>query len=173
VVLSSKKEIYNFNKKLSEYCISDCYLLRHACETFSLVIWDIGNANPFTESATIAGMCNIIFRRQYLEENKIAIIPANWYSWKSKQSLIAIKFLLSEKLRFGIKIQNAGVAGEFRTPTGHLVDVNAILNKKPTVWEYQGCIFHACKDCFRMSNKAIENDPFSTLNLRREKQKAK
>ncbi|KAF4521060.1 hypothetical protein B566_EDAN008132 [Ephemera danica] len=159
---------YDFAKELEEYCTSDSMLLMQACEKFRATMLKIGNINSFSESVTIAGMCNLVFRRNFLPKDTIAIIPNNGYRWKDLQSLIAIKFLLAEELRLGIEIQHSGRAGEFVTPTGHLVDGYAILDGKPTVWEYQGCYFHYCKDCYSRTNVPLKDDPHSTMNFRRE-----
>ena len=165
--------LYDFDKELVEYCISDCKILMQACEKFQDTMLRIGKVCCFSENVTIAGMCNLVFRRNYLPANTIAIIPSNGYRWNDKQSLIAIKFLLAEELRLGINIQHAGRAGEYVTPSGHLVDGYAMLNGVPTVWEYQGCYFHSCRDCYGMSNVALIDDPYSTMNLRREKTDSK
>ena len=160
---------YNFAKELEEYCTSDSMLLMQACEKFRATMLKIGNVNCFSESVTLAGMCNLVFRRNFLPKDTISIIPNHGYRWKDQQSIIAIKFLLAEELRLGIEIQHSGRAGEFVTPTGHLVDGYAILDGKPTVWEYQGCYFHYCQDCYSRNNVPLKDDPHSTMNFRRER----
>ena len=38
--------------------------------------------DPFTTSFTIASYCNFIFRRNYMKENSIGLVPANGYNPK-------------------------------------------------------------------------------------------
>ncbi|KAF4528493.1 hypothetical protein B566_EDAN016897 [Ephemera danica] len=140
---------YVFAKQLEEYCTSDSMLLMQAYEKFRATMLKLE-------------------MRNFLPKDTIAIIPNNGYRWKDQQSLSAIKFLLAEELRLGIEIQHSGRAGEFVTPTGHLVDCYAILNGQPTVWEYQGCYFHFCKDCYSRTNVPLTDKPHTTMNIQRE-----
>ena len=69
--------IFNFQKELREYCISDVTILREACLTFRQLLMkvtqskegvtDNGSIDPFTH-VTIAGVCMNIFKTKYFKE---------------------------------------------------------------------------------------------------------
>ena len=53
--------------------------------------------DPFTASFTIASYCNYIFRRNFMKENTIGLIPANGYNpkqntSKKSKSMVALAF---------------------------------------------------------------------------------
>ncbi|KAF4524609.1 hypothetical protein B566_EDAN013543 [Ephemera danica] len=79
--------------------------------------------------------------------------------------------------KYWLQIERSAVAYCHKIPPGLVLKFNiqegqgncyAILNDQPTVWKYQGCYFHFCKDCYSRTNVPLMDDPHSTMNIRRE-----
>ena len=89
--------------------------------------------------------CNLVFRKTFLQENTIAVIPPCGYKPENKQSVIALKMLAWVAQRDNIAIRHARNHGEQRVGK-YLVDgFNVETN---TVWEVQGCLWHGCERCY-------------------------
>nr|CAI5856595.1 unnamed protein product [Callosobruchus analis] len=73
--LSKQQYVFDFQKEIVDYCISDVNVLQQACLKFSQIMLKEGNVDPFTEAITLPGACNKIFRRNFLEPETIGIIP--------------------------------------------------------------------------------------------------
>jgi G:T-mismatch repair DNA endonuclease (very short patch repair protein) len=166
-------EEFNLDKELLDYCISDVCILREACNKFRSLIINVGNVDPFTECITLASVANKVFRRQFLKDNVIGILPHNGYRYSNNQSKIGIKWLISMEREYNTVIQHSGNAKEYRIETGQFVDGFATINNKKTVFEFNGCYYHACPKCFPFNNTALNTDPTDTMRLRREKTLAK
>jgi G:T-mismatch repair DNA endonuclease (very short patch repair protein) len=164
-----KNATYDFQSELHAYCQSDVDILRKACLKFSKLIVDMCKVNPFIESLTMASTCSKIYRRNFLPKDKISLIPVLGYRMMSQQSLVAIKWLISEENRLGIKIVHAGHSAEYRLPSGHLVDGYAVIDGKETVFEFFGCFFHAHTECMPLKHIPVNNDKNDTPALRRER----
>ena len=164
--------VFNLDEDLKTYCVQDVQVLRHACLAFMRLFETETGVNPFLESITIASACNTVFRKNFLKENTISLIPRNGYRWADKQSLEAIRWLVIEERERGIEIQHAGRGREVKVRGNLKVDGywQNEANGEEHVWEYQGCIFHACKTCYPSGRQEpIANDPDDTLDFRYER----
>ncbi len=68
-------KVFNFREELLGYCQSDVDILQNACMAFRKMMMKEQGVDPFPVSLTIASACNHIFRKNYLRENTIGIIP--------------------------------------------------------------------------------------------------
>jgi hypothetical protein len=85
--------VFDFKKELEEYCWSDVALLTEGCIRYSRECRETSKLNekdtgicPFIETTTLASYCNLLFRRNFLEENTIGIVPAYGFNPKSNMS---------------------------------------------------------------------------------------
>jgi hypothetical protein len=62
-VTVAKTEVFDNRRMLENYCQADVAVLREACQTFRKHFLQIGNAEVFLESMTIASACNKLFRK--------------------------------------------------------------------------------------------------------------
>ncbi|CAH1995991.1 unnamed protein product [Acanthoscelides obtectus] len=115
--------VFDFQKEIVEYCISDVEILTQACLKFRDLIKTETTVDPFQESTTIASCCNKVFRRNFLKPETIGVIPKGGYRWRENQSKIAIQWLLWEEHQRGIKIQHAAKGIE-TIVKGHKVDAS-------------------------------------------------
>ncbi|KAK4885045.1 hypothetical protein RN001_001316 [Aquatica leii] len=162
--------VFDFNNEIVKYCISDVNILRKACLEFWNRFTTSNGVDPFRESCTIAGACNSVFRRNYLTENSIGLIPPNGYRMADKQSTIAIKWLLWLEHTLDIKIEHAGNAREVKLKEGILVD--GFCHATNTVYQFHGCYFHGCEICFPDQTAELSGDKQDTMFARREKTEA-
>ncbi|KAK4880439.1 hypothetical protein RN001_008585 [Aquatica leii] len=162
--------VFDFNIEIVKYCISDVNILRKACLEFWNRFTTSNGVDPFRESCTIAGACNTVFRRNYLTENSIGLIPPNGYRMADKQSTIAIQWLLWLEHTLNIKIQHAGNSREVKLKEGFLVD--GFCHATNTVYQFHGCYFHGCEICFPDQTAELSADKQDTMFAKREKTEA-
>ncbi|CAH2001782.1 unnamed protein product, partial [Acanthoscelides obtectus] len=67
--------VFDFQKEIVEYCISDVEILTQACLKFRDLMKTETTVDPFQESTTIASCCNKVFRRNFLKPETIGILP--------------------------------------------------------------------------------------------------
>ena len=78
-------------KEKEEYCESDVVILRQAdMKLRELFIRETG-VDPLVQSTTIASACNLVYRRNFLKPDTLALIPPGGYRRHEKQSVVAIK----------------------------------------------------------------------------------
>ncbi len=92
---------FDYREELLSYCESDVDILRGACMAYRDMTMKEQGVDPFPVSLTIASACNYIFRRNYLKENTIGIIPTG---------LLPISFDLSNFQRSQFCLQEATLA---------------------------------------------------------------
>ena len=147
---------FNFQQEMENYCKSDVALLRAGCEAFCAQFEPIAGFNPFTHSFTIAGACNLFWRRSLLEPDTIAVRPfQGWRGARVNQSKVAFQwlyFLESQIPKEGAapdRIRHARNGGEQKVvagPDSFFVDGYDPVTQ--TVYEFHGCRWHGCRSCF-------------------------
>ncbi|KAG5885995.1 hypothetical protein JTB14_025389 [Gonioctena quinquepunctata] len=169
--LSEQGYIFDFQKELVEYCVSDVDILSRACLKFRELMIKEGGVDPFTEAITLPGACNKIFRRSFLKPETIGLIPKNGYRCRDNQSKIAIQWLVWEEQQRCIKIQHAG-----RGPEASMANmkVDGFCEETNQIFEFHGCYFHGCPKCikYKRDNFTFE-DPTATIESRYEATLAK
>ena len=143
--LVRKEHVFDFQAEILRYCQSDVDILRRCCLEFRELFREITDVDPFARCLTIASACNLVFRKTFLKENTIAVIPPCGYKPENKQSVIALKMLAWIAQRDDIAIRHARNHGEQRIGKYPVDGYNAELN---TVWEIQGCMWHGCTKCY-------------------------
>ena len=148
-----KNQKFDFKKEFEDYCWSDVRLLAEGCMIFRNCCIestkkdsnDMG-IDPFLNNVTIASFCNLLYRRNFMPKNSIAIIPENGYHPEQKQSKKALLWMKYLSDNFNINIRHKGnVDGEFKIGQ-FFVDGIDFDNK--TIFEFHGCWHHACPKCF-------------------------
>ena len=148
-----KDQVFDFKKEFEDYCWSDVRLLAEGCLIFRKCCIestkkdseDIG-IDPFLHNVTIASFCNLLYRRNFMPQDSIAIIPENGYHPEQKQSKKALLWMkyLSEKNNINIR-HKGHVDGEYKVGQ-FFVDGIDLENK--TIFEFHGCWHHSCPKCF-------------------------
>ncbi|KAF4528502.1 hypothetical protein B566_EDAN016822 [Ephemera danica] len=139
---------FDFKKEFLEYCVSDVSILRQACLVFRKLFQEIVKVDPFTESITIAGGCNLAFRRNFLPDDTVGLIPKSGYRRVDTQSKVALMWLVWLEHTEGHQIEHAGRGREKVLPEGMRENGYAEINNEKVVYEFHGCFFHGCKACY-------------------------
>jgi hypothetical protein len=141
-----KDEKFDFEKEFIDYCSSDVDLLLHGCLRFRKIILENENLDPFQTCITIASLCNHIYRKNYMPENSIAVIPENGFFSQQIHSKISLLWLKYISNLFEINIQHArNSKGEFRIGKYY---VDGYCEETNTIYEFHGCYFHGCPRCY-------------------------
>ena len=91
--LQQENYVFNFQDEILKYCRSDVDILQRCCMEFREMFRSVTDIDPFEKFLTIASACNFVFRKKFLRENTIAIIPPNSYRSQDKYSILALKWL--------------------------------------------------------------------------------
>ncbi|CAH1115486.1 unnamed protein product [Psylliodes chrysocephalus] len=162
----NKNYVFDFQKEIIAYCISDVDILSRACLKFREMIIKEGRVDPFTEAITLPGACNKIFRRNFLKPNMIGLVPKNGYRYRDKQSKIAVQWLIWEGHQRGINIIHAANGTE-AVLAG--VKVDGFCKETNQIFEFHGCYFHGCIKCIKYKrDEPLHEDPTSTIEARYE-----
>ncbi|XP_031338143.1 uncharacterized protein LOC116167047 [Photinus pyralis] len=158
--------VFDFRKEFIDYCISDVDILAQSCLKFRQLMIKEGNVCPFTESVTLPGACNKIFRRSFLKQNTIGIIPKGGYRRCDTQSVIATRWLLLEERNRKLNIVHSGRQKEARVGG---VKVDGYCDETKDVFEFYGCYYHGCPRCFKYArNEPLLDNTSETLEYRYE-----
>jgi hypothetical protein len=161
--------IFDFQKEIIEYCVSDVEILAQACIKFRKLFLQECRVEPFLESVTIASACNLAFRRNFLRPNTIGLIPKNGYRMVDKQSAVALQWLTWEEDQRGVRIQHAGRGREVK-----IANLKVDGFDGENIYEFQGCYYHGCPKCFPYKREdPLKEDPSDSLHLRYERTKNK
>nr|XP_046478631.1 uncharacterized protein LOC124217268 [Neodiprion pinetum] len=139
--------------ELLSYCRLDVDILRRAYVEFRDIFLECGRVCPFTESTTIASACSVLFRKNFLQQERIGILPPGNYRLADAQSCKALEWLVVIERELGIDIRHAGNGREFRFPeTGRKVDGYHVAGDDTRhVYEFHGCFWHGCRKCLRIN----------------------
>jgi hypothetical protein len=165
----ASNSIFDFQKEFIDYCKMDVTILRMACIEFMKTFQCMVNVQPFVEAITIAGACNLAYRRNFLPADTVGLIPKQGYRRVDTQSDIALQWLVWLEYSMQTEIQHAG-RGREKILFGN-VRVDGYLEKdgEKIVYEFHGCYFHGCEIC--MGNQEYtshgSNSEIRTATLRR------
>jgi hypothetical protein len=93
--------------------------------------------DPFDSNLTVAGLCNTVFRKHFLRENTIGIVPHQGYSRIDRQSVVGAKYMQWIAHRDGIRVQHAYNGGEKQIGN---YKVDGFCEETNTCYEFNGCL---------------------------------
>ncbi|XP_022295019.2 uncharacterized protein LOC111105138 [Crassostrea virginica] len=138
-----QKGIFDFQREFLAYCISDVDILQRCCAQFRKTIKALVKVEPFEEAITFASTANLAYRRGFMPDDSIAIIPNLGYHPARQFSLKGLQWL--SWVGRGRSIQHAGNGGEVRV--GNFT-VDGYDESTRTVYEFYGCYWHGCPVCY-------------------------
>ena len=154
---------FNFKEQLIAYCKSDVQLLKQGCQKFQEQFASQAGFNPMVHCFTIASACNLYWRKHHLQPNTIAVEPIRgWRGANTNQSVKALQWLYFQESQIPKqgacqdRIQHVRNGGEQSVRTAnklYFIDGYDAITK--TIYEFNGCIFHGCKNCY--PNRDIKN----------------
>ena len=146
-------EHFDFHKELVRYCRSDVDILRKCCLRFRSLFMEMtkkedqNGIDPFAKCITIASACNLVFRKNFLENETIAIIPPHGYRPSDKQSIMAYQWLYYLAHEKKMNIQHGRNIGEKHIGP-YKIDGFYKSGSESIVMEFNGCFWHGCPKCF-------------------------
>ena len=119
------------------------YIGRGYFAQFRQTIKALVEVEPFEEAITFASTANLAYRRGFMPEDSIAIIPYLGYHPARQFSLKAFRWL--SWLGRDLPIQHAWNGGEVQF--GNFT-VDGYDENTRTIYEFYGCYWHGCPICF-------------------------
>ena len=154
-------EPYNNKEQLTMYCVQDVSILRLGCTAFMTNFYTITGVNPMLESFTLPQAVMIAYRKQYMEENMLGIVPTSLYhEMRKNQSREGLKWLIYEAQK-----RTANIIYEVNIPTTKYY-VDGFCKETNTVFEFLGCYWHGCERCFLNRSKPINSRKEETFDVR-------
>jgi hypothetical protein len=133
---------FNFAEEMEEYCKQDVEILKQSCLAYRRLMCKKTNCDPFAY-VTLASVCSAVYMTLFMPEETIARVPASGYD-RSKYSYEGYEWLEYLRRYGGVpNLRHAMNGGEVKIGN-YFVD--GFDNN--TVYEYYGCFFHGCKECF-------------------------
>ena len=149
---SQQTGIFDLQKELLDYCRSDVDILKQSCIAFRNLFLEITKKNesdtgvdPFVESLTLASACHLVYRRNFMPENTIGLIPPMGYC-AEPTSHKAIIWLKNIAMINQVHIQHARNGGE---KIINDMKIDGWDDKNSTAYEFHGCIYHGCQNCYK------------------------
>ena len=148
--------VFDFKKELISYCKSDVQLLKQGCEKFQEEFATHAGFNPMVACFTIASACNLYWRKNHLPSNTIAVEPLQgWRGANVNYSLKCLQWLYFMEAQIPkqgascdrIKHKRNGGEQQVRTST-NVYFVDGLDSYTATVYEFHGCIYHGCTNCY-------------------------
>ena len=145
--------VYNFKAEQIKYCRQDVTLLRLAGEKYRAEYMEKFDIDPWTEACTMASTSNLIYRRVFMEDNTIGIIPPYGYLPKDQQSGLGrlyLKWRDETEFDGDLMYMNKHGEGEKRI---RIKSVNAKVDGfdpvTKTIVQVHGCFWHGHDKCYQ------------------------
>ncbi|XP_077865962.1 uncharacterized protein LOC144353285, partial [Saccoglossus kowalevskii] len=124
---------------------------------------DLTEVDPFSCCITIASVCNVIFRKNFLTPDTIGVVPEKGYLSAQNQSADAIRWMEYEAHVNNTRIQHVrNSRREMKIGPYHIDGYDASTE---TLYEYYGCYFHGCPKCFPRRNETNRKNELSMTSL--------
>ena len=152
---TQKNQTFNLQEELLSYCKSDVDILVKSCLKFRELFMMITTSDdftkgidPFINSLTMPSACHDVYRKLFMPENSIALIPDFGYQNQESTSVKAILWLKYISAKFKINIRHARNGGEKKIDNFKL---DGWHEETETAYE-----FHGCPKCY---NETTFNSP--------------
>lgn len=151
--LKDKKD-WSIDEEMLKYCRNDTLILMLAVMKFRILFKDITGIDPITRCFTLASIGLETYRSKFITDQVIGITPVvgyasrrssnegnawlDWVEYKTKKSL-------KHERRFGRYFADA-----------YDVETN-------TVYEYNGCYYHGCIECYPNRSETVNDTTVEEL----------
>ena len=143
---------FDLQQELYKYCLSDVDILKKGCLKYRQILMDITRqersdkgVDPFRSCLTLASTCHLIFRRNFMSSQTIAIIPDMGFDPSqnySRNQMIWLKYLSFKENK---RIDHC-MNGREKKIANYSID--GYCRQTDTVYEYLGCFIHGCSKCY-------------------------
>ena len=162
----ANKVIFDFNEEMRRYCHMDVTVLRVCMQKFRSMFQnlktldgqDIG-CDPFQYITIAAVAFDGIYRRHFLEEKKIMVVPRPGNDMHSNMQIAWLNEVMRTQniiLNHALNGHRLGAGEMYVQIAEHFRDKQKLKSLKVdgfhwasnTVYEFQGCYYHGCPICF-------------------------
>ena len=140
--------VFDYKKDLYDYCDADVHLLATGILKFREIILKSVQIEPFFNCSTIACLAHLIYRQKFMPIDKIGVIPETGYNPKENTSRKAIIWLKYIELINKVTLITTSSGGEYKIGNYKVDGYDPVTN---TAYEFLGCVFHACKNCYSLN----------------------
>ena len=140
--------VFDMRRDLVDYCRMDVIILRLGCLTFCKTFQELTNVNPMKHAFTMSSVCNGVYRAKYMPKETIPFIPARGYVAHTNHSKGSLEWLSHMSAKKGCRIQHAANQGEKDLGIPGVGRVDGYDEETNTAYEYNGCLFHGCSQCY-------------------------
>jgi hypothetical protein len=135
---------FDFKEQMARYCAQDVEILKESCLAYRQLMCKETGCDPFAY-ITLASVCSAVYMTRFMPEETIARVPASGYE-RHKYSSESTEWLEYLRRHKGVRgLQHATNGGEVKIGKYYVDGFDKASN---TVYEYYGCFFHGCKNCF-------------------------
>ena len=134
-----RDDIFDMEKEVSEYAESDVDILIRSMMQFDDMYLSLTGIRPLTNSISIAQSCNYTWRKNFMKEKTVAIIPPDGYNSGDRISKRAQEWLAWYGHQNGVRIQHGRNGKEHKVGN---FKVDGLVAGTNTVLEFNGCIWH-------------------------------
>ncbi|KAH7698902.1 hypothetical protein AAVH_34000, partial [Aphelenchoides avenae] len=169
---NEKQLDFDLKAQLKEYCTNDVWILLNALYKYRELINLIADGDIFWKVTTQTSAALSIFKKKYVKEKQLAIVPNNGYGRQERQSAKGMKFLKWFAHAHGIEVQHRDSEGGERKVEGTnyrldgyiAADAKQSAGYQQCSWEqclfcakdfdghialeFNGCQYHGCRWCF-------------------------
>ncbi|XP_052128682.1 uncharacterized protein LOC127750612 [Frankliniella occidentalis] len=153
--------VFNFKREIIDYCISDVTILRQACLAFRKLFAETAGFDPMFSCITLSSACMAAYRRNFLPENTIGLVPSGGYHGRGNQSHIALKWLDFESFKLGKVIQTIYTHREVsvmgRRVDGYIELARPDGSVEKRIYQFFGDYFHSCPKHYPPTEGDSEN----------------
>lgn len=163
------KQNYNLRDETVRYCINDVKILREGSLKFMKLILDLADLNPFLQCISLPNLALTVYRKKYMKQNLLGIVPDNEYhpntiqSKKCRQWLTYLNYFKSKETT-----EKYFITPEVKLPVSSKITVDGFSKNWPFdtdksqkyrahLFEFLGCYWHCCESCFRTNSCKIED----------------
>ena len=148
---------FNFKEELIKYCVNDVEILLFSIMQFRSVFKEASGLCPLTRNFTLASIGQEVFRAKIMKPETIGIVPIKGYTNSSSSSAKEMAWLDLRELETGTIIARQKRIGPYV--------VDGFSSELNTVYEYQGCYWHGCEDCYGLIAGMEDVDRNETLSF--------
>ncbi|XP_026290878.2 uncharacterized protein LOC113215459 [Frankliniella occidentalis] len=163
----AENTVFNFRQELLAYCISDVTILRQACHAFRQLFEQTAGFDPMFSCIALSRACMAAYRRNFLKQDTIGMVPPEGYHGRGKQSHMALQWLDYESHPLGQVIQTiyshreVSVLGrrmdgyiEITLPSGRI---------EKRIYQFHGDYWHQCPQHLPATEGSGENRYANTI----------
>ncbi len=138
--------IFDFQAELQSYCEQDVNILAESCLAYRRIMCSETGCDPFAY-LTCASVCNAVYNSKFMPSESIARVPPDGYP-RARYSDVSCEWLEYLARFEGVDdLVHAGNSSAGEKKVGRYA-VDGFSPSRNTVYEFYGCWFHGCPECF-------------------------